>query len=121
MLSWWFGIFPPSHAGTITVYEDSQPGTLNDFLGAMSEDDVRPEALRRFELMVEEVARHAEEAKKNAGEAETSPARRILAGPRVRTECPLRALGKCRTTTTAWYQQDPRVIRDIREQFFGNM
>ncbi|EEC7887973.1 prophage tail fiber N-terminal domain-containing protein, partial [Escherichia coli] len=25
--------FPPSHAGTITVYEDSQPGTLNDFLG----------------------------------------------------------------------------------------
>ncbi|EIO64917.1 putative tail fiber protein [Escherichia coli TW11039] len=52
--------FPPSHAGTITVYEDSQPGTLNDFLGAMSEDDVRPEALRRFELMVEEAARHAE-------------------------------------------------------------
>ncbi|EHL2178020.1 prophage tail fiber N-terminal domain-containing protein [Escherichia coli] len=64
--------FPPSHAGTITVYEDSQPGTLNDFLGAMTEDDARPEALRRFELMVEEVARHAEEAKKNAGEAETS-------------------------------------------------
>ncbi|EHW97430.1 prophage tail fiber family protein [Escherichia coli DEC10F] len=64
--------FPPSHAGTITVYEDSQPGTLNDFLGAMSVDDVRPEALRRFELMVEEAARHAEEAKKNAGEAETS-------------------------------------------------
>ncbi|EFL4323796.1 phage tail protein [Escherichia coli] len=64
--------FPPSHAGTITVYEDSQPGTLNDFLGAMSEDDARPEALRRFELMVEEAARHAGEAKKNAGEAETS-------------------------------------------------
>ncbi|EIY6526960.1 prophage tail fiber N-terminal domain-containing protein [Escherichia coli] len=64
--------FPPSHAGTITVYEDSRPGTLNDFLGAMTEDDARPEALRRFELMVEEVARHAEEAKKNAGEAETS-------------------------------------------------
>ncbi|EFA5328368.1 hypothetical protein EYX47_02805 [Escherichia coli] len=44
--------FPPSHAGTITVYEDSRPGTLNDFLGAMTEDDARPEALRRFELMV---------------------------------------------------------------------
>lgn len=64
--------FPPSHAGTITVYEDSQPGTLNDFLGTMTEDDARPEALRRFELMVEEVVRNAEEAKKNAGEAETS-------------------------------------------------
>ena len=54
--------FPPSHAGTITVYEGSRPGTLNDFLGAMTEDDVMPEALRRFEAMVEEVARNAEAA-----------------------------------------------------------
>ncbi|GAH57614.1 unnamed protein product, partial [marine sediment metagenome] len=29
-------IMQASHAGTITVYEDSQPGTLNDFLGAMT-------------------------------------------------------------------------------------
>ncbi|HCT5468387.1 TPA: prophage tail fiber N-terminal domain-containing protein [Escherichia coli] len=71
--------FPPSHAGTITVYEDSQPGTLNDFLGAMTEDDARPEALRRFELMVEEVARNASAvaqntaaAKKSASDASTS-------------------------------------------------
>ncbi|EDE7453233.1 phage tail protein, partial [Salmonella enterica subsp. enterica serovar Typhimurium] len=42
------------------------PGTLNDFLGAMTEDDVRPEALRRFEAMVEEVARQASEASRNA-------------------------------------------------------
>ncbi|MBA7871716.1 prophage tail fiber N-terminal domain-containing protein, partial [Escherichia coli] len=71
--------FPPSHAGIITVYEDSRPGTLNDFLGAMTEDDVRPEALRRFEQMVEEVARNASAvaqntaaAKKSAGDASTS-------------------------------------------------
>ncbi|EEZ4294151.1 prophage tail fiber N-terminal domain-containing protein [Escherichia coli] len=71
--------FPPSHAGTITVYENSRPGTLNDFLGAMTEDDARPEALRRFELMVEEVARNASAvaqntaaAKKSAGDAGTS-------------------------------------------------
>ena len=71
--------FPPSHAGTITVYEDSRPGTLNDFLGAMTEDDARPEALRRFELMVEEVARNASAVaqntaaeKKSAGDAGTS-------------------------------------------------
>ncbi|EJY2832724.1 prophage tail fiber N-terminal domain-containing protein [Escherichia coli] len=71
--------FPPSHAGTITVYEDSQPGTLNDFLGAMTEDDARLEALRRFEVMVEEVARNASAvaqntaaAKKSAGDASTS-------------------------------------------------
>ncbi|EFR7065176.1 prophage tail fiber N-terminal domain-containing protein [Escherichia coli] len=71
--------FPPSHSGTITVYEDSRPGTLNDFLGAMTEDDARPEALRRFELMVEEVARNASvvaqntaAAKKSASDASTS-------------------------------------------------
>ncbi len=62
--------YPPSHAGVITVYDDSKPGTLNDFLGAMTEDDVRPEALRRFEAMVEEVARQASEASRNATAAE---------------------------------------------------
>ncbi|WP_244581814.1 prophage tail fiber N-terminal domain-containing protein, partial [Escherichia coli] len=63
----------------ITVYEDSRPGTLNDFLGAMTEDDARPEALRRFELMVEEVTRNASAvaqntaaAKKSASDAGTS-------------------------------------------------
>ncbi|EKZ2237216.1 phage tail protein, partial [Escherichia coli] len=56
-----------------------RPGTLNDFLGAMTEDDARPEALRRFELMVEEVARNASAvaqntaaAKKSASDAGTS-------------------------------------------------
>ncbi|EBO4170778.1 prophage tail fiber N-terminal domain-containing protein [Salmonella enterica] len=58
--------YPPSPAGVITVYDDSKPGTLNDFLGAMTEDDVRPEALRRFEAMVEDVARQASEASRNA-------------------------------------------------------
>ncbi|HFK3524427.1 TPA: prophage tail fiber N-terminal domain-containing protein, partial [Escherichia coli] len=64
--------FPPSHAGTITVYEGSRPGTLNDFLGAMTEDDVRPEALRRFEQMVEEAARNAEAASQSAAAAKKS-------------------------------------------------
>ncbi|HCN0230582.1 TPA: prophage tail fiber N-terminal domain-containing protein [Escherichia coli] len=64
--------FPPSHAGTITVYEGSSPGTLNDFLGAMTEDDVMPEALRRFQEMVEETARNAEAASQSAAAAKTS-------------------------------------------------
>ncbi|HHU8500810.1 TPA: prophage tail fiber N-terminal domain-containing protein, partial [Escherichia coli] len=64
--------FPPSHAGTIIVYEGSRPGTLNDFLGAMTEDDVRPEALRRFELMVNEVARHAGASSQSAAAAKKS-------------------------------------------------
>ena len=64
--------FPPSHAGTITVYEDSTPGTLNDFLGAATEDDVCPEALYRFEKMVEEAARNAEAASQSAAAAKKS-------------------------------------------------
>ncbi|WP_247996101.1 prophage tail fiber N-terminal domain-containing protein [Escherichia coli] len=64
--------FPPSHAGTITVYEGSRPGTLNDFLGAMTEEDVMPEALRRFEVMVEEAARNSEAASQSAAAAKKS-------------------------------------------------
>ncbi|ELK6854629.1 prophage tail fiber N-terminal domain-containing protein, partial [Escherichia coli] len=50
----------------------SRPGTLNDFLGAMTEDDVMPEALRRFEAMVEEAARNAEAASQSAAAAKKS-------------------------------------------------
>ncbi|WP_250380822.1 prophage tail fiber N-terminal domain-containing protein, partial [Escherichia coli] len=45
---------------------------LNDFLGAMTEDDVMPEALRRFEEMVEEAARNAEAASQSAAAAKKS-------------------------------------------------
>ncbi len=82
--------FPPSHAGTITVYEGSRPGTLNDFLGAMTEDDVRPEALRRFELMVNEVARHAGASSQSAAAAKKSkrqqPHRRMRRKPQKRMQ-----------------------------------
>ncbi len=70
--------FPPSHAGTITVYEGSRPGTLNDFLGAMTEDDVRPEALRRFEQMVEEVSRNASAVAQNTAAAKNQPAMPVI-------------------------------------------
>ncbi len=48
--------------------------TLNDFLGAMTEDDVRPEALRRFEQMVEEVSRNASAVAQNTAAAKNQPA-----------------------------------------------
>ncbi|EHK5575809.1 prophage tail fiber N-terminal domain-containing protein, partial [Escherichia coli] len=41
-------------------------------LGAMTEDDVMPEALRRFEAMVEEAARNAEAASQSAAAAKKS-------------------------------------------------
>ncbi len=68
----WIEGSQPSHVGTITVYEGSSPGTLNDFLGAMTEDDVMPEALRRFQAMVEEAARNAEAASQSAAAAKKS-------------------------------------------------
>ncbi|HDZ7422638.1 prophage tail fiber N-terminal domain-containing protein [Escherichia coli] len=68
----WIEGSQPSHVGTITVYEGSSPGTLNDFLGAMTEDDVMPEALRRFQEMVEEAARNAEAASQSAAAAKKS-------------------------------------------------
>ncbi|HIA9525934.1 TPA: phage head spike fiber domain-containing protein, partial [Escherichia coli] len=45
---------------------------LNDFLGAATEDDVCPEALYRFEKMVEEAARNAEAASQSAAAAKKS-------------------------------------------------
>ncbi|GCY64017.1 phage side tail fiber protein [Escherichia coli] len=55
---------PPSYAGDITVYEDSPPGTLNYFLGTVSEDDLRPDVLKRFEEIASEINRLAEEVRK---------------------------------------------------------
>ncbi|WP_270523144.1 prophage tail fiber N-terminal domain-containing protein, partial [Escherichia coli] len=55
--------FPPSHAGTITVYEGSRPGTLNDFLGAMTEEVSRNASA---------VAQNTAAAKKSASDASAS-------------------------------------------------
>ncbi|EPP0207376.1 prophage tail fiber N-terminal domain-containing protein, partial [Escherichia coli] len=38
--------------GDISVYDDSKPGTLNDFLTALDEGDLKPDVVKRFEEMV---------------------------------------------------------------------
>ncbi|EMK7264797.1 prophage tail fiber N-terminal domain-containing protein [Salmonella enterica subsp. enterica serovar Braenderup] len=48
--------------GDIAVYDDSKPGTLNDFLTALSEDDLKPDVARRFEEMVAQAQQSAEAA-----------------------------------------------------------
>ncbi|HBB6657829.1 TPA: prophage tail fiber N-terminal domain-containing protein [Salmonella enterica] len=68
--------FPPSVVGTITVYEDSQPGTLNDFLNATREDDLMPDALKQFGLMVKEAEGYAGQAREALKET-----REIVATP----------------------------------------
>ncbi|AMB54611.1 short-chain fatty acid transporter [Escherichia coli] len=92
--------FPPSHAGTITVYEGSRPGTLNDFLGAMTEDDARPEALRRFELMVEEVARNASAVAQNTAAAKKSASDASISASEAATHA-TDAAGSARAASTS--------------------
>ncbi|MEB7738605.1 prophage tail fiber N-terminal domain-containing protein [Escherichia coli] len=58
--------------GDIAVYDDSRPGTLNDFLIALDEGDLKPDVVKRFEEMVEEAARNAEAAVRSAAEAKKS-------------------------------------------------
>ncbi|EJF1946196.1 prophage tail fiber N-terminal domain-containing protein [Salmonella enterica] len=64
--------YPVARAGEISVYENSVPGSLNDFLLQLTEDDLKPDVIRRFETMCEQVARQAEEAEKNRARAEES-------------------------------------------------
>lgn len=55
--------------GHITVYPESTPGTLNDFLTVFDEDDLKPDVVKRFEAMVAQVEQSAEIAAENADEA----------------------------------------------------
>ncbi|PBQ90923.1 phage tail protein, partial [Escherichia coli] len=50
--------------GDISVYDDSKPGTLNDFLTALDEGDLKPDVVKRFEEMVAQAQQSAEAAAK---------------------------------------------------------
>ncbi|HAK5799962.1 TPA: phage tail protein [Salmonella enterica] len=57
--------------GDIAVYDDSKPGTLNDFLIALDEGDLKPDVVKRFEEMVAQAQQSAEaaaESERLAGE-----------------------------------------------------
>ncbi|EBW6364490.1 phage tail protein, partial [Salmonella enterica subsp. enterica serovar Oranienburg] len=56
----------PQKVGVIDVYEDSQPGTLNDFLTAMKGDYLKPDAMKRFEQLAQEVEDAATRAEQSA-------------------------------------------------------
>ncbi|EPD6501161.1 prophage tail fiber N-terminal domain-containing protein [Escherichia coli] len=51
--------------GDIAVYDDSKPGTLNDFLTALDEGDLKPDVVKRFEEMVAQAQQSAEAAAKS--------------------------------------------------------
>ncbi|HAX5099012.1 TPA: phage tail protein [Escherichia coli] len=58
--------------GDISVYEDSKPGTLNDFLTALDEDDLKPDVVKRFEEMVAQAQQSAREAAESAQKSGTA-------------------------------------------------
>ncbi|MGT3352627.1 prophage tail fiber N-terminal domain-containing protein, partial [Yersinia enterocolitica] len=46
--------------GEITVYDDSKPGPLNDFLIALDEGDLKPDVVKRFEELVAQAQQSAD-------------------------------------------------------------
>lgn len=55
--------------GDISVYDDSKPGTLNDFLTALDEGDLKPDVVKRFEEMVAQAQQSAEAATESERQA----------------------------------------------------
>jgi hypothetical protein len=55
--------------GDIAVYDDSKPGTLNDFLTALDEGDLKPDVVKRFEEMVAQAQQSAEAAAESEQQA----------------------------------------------------
>ena len=56
--------------GDISVYDDSKTGTLNDFLTALDEGDLKPDVVARFEAMVAQAQQSANDAAGSAQKAE---------------------------------------------------
>ncbi|CNC24185.1 Prophage tail fibre N-terminal [Yersinia frederiksenii] len=59
------------NVGRITVYSDSLPGTLNNFLTALREEDGTPEIIRQLEQLRADALQAALEAKQSKDEATT--------------------------------------------------
>ncbi|MFH2432177.1 prophage tail fiber N-terminal domain-containing protein [Citrobacter freundii] len=64
--------FPPSVAGDIYVVPTDTPDTLNAFLDAPKDADLRPEVMKRFEEMVNRTAALCQEAEKDRERAENA-------------------------------------------------
>ncbi|HBH4450809.1 TPA: DUF1441 family protein, partial [Escherichia coli] len=58
-------VYPPIRAGDICVTETDKPDTLNAFLDAPTEADLRPEVMKQFEEMLKEAIRVAGEVESN--------------------------------------------------------
>ncbi|WP_181881183.1 prophage tail fiber N-terminal domain-containing protein, partial [Escherichia coli] len=64
--------YPPVKAGEIYVAPTDEPNTLNAFLDAPKDGDLRPEVMKRFEEMVNTVVRLSEQVSSDTERAETA-------------------------------------------------
>ncbi|EHA2159805.1 hypothetical protein JKH83_004840 [Salmonella enterica] len=64
--------WPPQKVGVINVYADSQDGSLNDFLTAVSGDYLTPDMMKRFEQLTRQAEASAGQVAQTAGDVERS-------------------------------------------------
>ncbi|HCN6451634.1 TPA: prophage tail fiber N-terminal domain-containing protein [Escherichia coli] len=69
--------------GDISVYDDSKPGTLNDFLTALDEGDLKPDVVKRFEEMVAQAQQSAEAA----AESEQQAGKHVADAQQIKSDC----------------------------------
>ncbi|MCN2809168.1 prophage tail fiber N-terminal domain-containing protein [Escherichia coli] len=69
--------------GDIAVYDDSKPGTLNDFLTALDEGDLKPDVVKRFEELVAQAQQSAEAA----AESERQAGQHVADAQKIKGDC----------------------------------
>lgn len=69
--------------GDIAVYDDSKPGTLNDFLTALDEGDLKPDVVKRFEEMLAQAQQSAEAA----AESERQAGQHVADAQQIKSDC----------------------------------
>lgn len=73
--------------GDIAVYDDSKPGTLNDFLTALDEGDLKPDVVKRFEEMLAQAQQSAEAA----AESERQSGQHAADAQKIKDDCQMLA------------------------------
>ncbi|HBA9138994.1 TPA: phage tail protein [Escherichia coli] len=67
----------------MSVYDDSRPGTLNDFLTALDEGDLKPDVVKRFEELVAQAQQSAEAA----AESERQAGQHVADAQKIKADC----------------------------------
>ncbi|HBA7329867.1 TPA: phage tail protein [Escherichia coli] len=67
----------------MAVYDDSKPGTLNDFLTALDEGDLKPDVVKRFEELVAQAQQSADAA----AESERQAGQHVADAQKIKGDC----------------------------------